>query len=196
MSPPTGDPGASWQPWSWRWRTSTKKQTLKQVLNFPSCVCIRSGGGSPRGRRAQRLGRQSHHGSPGAGGGRPGEAARPAAGAQPAGQVCPPQRLFFVQAIPEYTRPGTQSIHRFSMCQAAAGKYGRLLGDSSRLVQCKFCHLCAGLVSMCLACRSAEIREKCVRHHIDASVLALRDAVWSIITGAQASRLRFSETTL
>ena len=33
------------------------------------------------------------------------------------------------------------------------------------------------------ALRSAEVREKCIRHHIDASVLALRDAVWQIITG-------------
>lgn len=31
--------------------------------------------------------------------------------------------------------------------------------------------------------RSAEISEKCIRHHINACVLALRDAVWRIISG-------------
>lgn len=35
--------------------------------------------------------------------------------------------------------------------------------------------------------RSSEISEKCIRHHINACVLALRDAVWRIISGEQLS---------
>jgi hypothetical protein len=32
-------------------------------------------------------------------------------------------------------------------------------------------------------CRSSEISEKCIRHHVDVCVLSLRDAVWQVISG-------------
>lgn len=35
-------------------------------------------------------------------------------------------------------------------------------------------------------CRSSEISEKCIRHHVDVCVLSLRDAVWQVISGEHA----------
>lgn len=45
-------------------------------------------------------------------------------------------------------------------------------------------------------CRAAETSEKCVRHHIHACVLALRDEIWSIITGAMHCPLATSHEHL